>query len=118
MKSVRRKEYVFSQKEKFIIRSNLLAAVAIFPEAGEPDIYLIPASRWLTVDKVFVDRDYEGLASKPEFGLNLSPKNIPALAPFAMGAMVAELLTSPVGTAAVPSREVSSCRRGPNPSAG
>lgn len=102
VKSVRRKGYVFFQKEKFTIRPNLLVALVIFPTAGEPGIYLIPAARWLKPDGFFVDRDYEAAASKPEFGLNLSPKNIPALAGFEMGLMTRQLMTTSEGAAAIP----------------
>jgi hypothetical protein len=82
VKSLRGSGYVFFQKSKFRIRPNLLVALALFENGREPDLFLIPASRWLTPDSVFVDRQYEGLKSPPEYGINVSSRNAQALAEF------------------------------------
>ena len=81
VKSLRNKGYVFAQKSKFRIRPNLLMALVLFRDE-EPDLFLIPAARWLQPDSVFVDRDYEGLKSAPEYGLSLSVKRLDKLDPF------------------------------------
>jgi hypothetical protein len=47
-----------------------------------PKIYLIPSSVWSKPNNLFVSRDYEGKKSKPEWGLNLSKKNLPLLTQF------------------------------------
>jgi hypothetical protein len=82
VKSLRDSRYVFFPKSKFRIRPTLLVALAIFEDGHEPDLFLIPAARWEKPDRVFVDRDYEGLKSPPEYGINVSKKAITALGEF------------------------------------
>lgn len=79
VKSSRNLTYIFFPKDKFILRPNLLAAVALFEDNKPPDLYLIPSLVWRNPTPLFVDRGYEGKKSKPEFGLNLSRKNLPEL---------------------------------------
>ena len=102
VKSLRGKGYVFFQKEKFEIRPNLLAAVALFTDGHEPDLFLFPATRWETPDGVFVDRKYEGLKSRPEYGINISKKGMPALEAFRF----TESLVSIFGRDALPAEEL------------
>lgn len=82
VKSVRENGYVFFPKDKFNLRGNLLAAVVIFPEGEMPLIYLIPSLVWKTTDALLVSHDYEGKKSDPEWGLNISDKNMPLLERF------------------------------------
>jgi hypothetical protein len=82
IKSIRDTGYVYVQKDKFKIHSNLLLALAIFTDGHEPKLFLIPSTNWLKPDGVLVDRDYEGLKSAPEYGINLSGKGITALEKF------------------------------------
>ncbi len=79
VKSTRKMNYVFIRKDKLVLRENLLVAVALFENERLPNLYLIPATRWQQPDGLFVDRDYEGLKSKPEWGLNLSRRNLGSL---------------------------------------
>lgn len=80
VKSVRGYNYIFFRKDRFEIRENMLAAVAIFQNLKAPDLYLIPATVWRNPNALFVSRDYgEGKKSAPEWGINLSAKNIPLL---------------------------------------
>ena len=84
VKSVRGLNYIFFPKDKFAddksaLRDNLLAAVVVFGDGQPPDLYLIPSTAWRQTDGLLVERDYVGLKSKPEWGLNLSPRNIPLL---------------------------------------
>lgn len=76
VKSVRRLNYVFIRKDKLLMRENLLVAVVLFENGELPNLYLIPAMAWQQPDGLLVDRNYEGLKSKPEWGLNLSHKNL------------------------------------------
>jgi hypothetical protein len=94
VKSIRKTGYVFFPKAKFRIRANLLAAVVVFVDGREPDLFIIPATQWRTPNGVFVDRNYEGegLTSAPEYGLNLSKKGIKALEPFRFSAALDSLL--------------------------
>lgn len=82
VKSARKLNYVFMRKEVFRIRPNLLLALTLFEDGREPNQYLIPATRWAEPDRLFVDRDYEGSASRPEYGLKLSRRRLPELEAF------------------------------------
>ena len=79
VKAVRGMNYVFFRKDKFPLRDKLLAAVGLFEDGKLPNLYLIPATAWYSPDALFVDRGYEGLKSKPEWGLNMSRKNFALL---------------------------------------
>jgi hypothetical protein len=43
---------------------------------------MIPSFVWKEKNALFVSRDYEGLKSKPEWGLNISKKNMALLETF------------------------------------
>ncbi len=92
VKSLRSVGYLFMQKDKFNLRQNLYLALGLLFEGQPPDLYLIPSLVWARPDSIFVSRDYEGLASKPEWGLNLSNKNMPTLEPYRLEQTVNELV--------------------------
>ncbi len=90
VKSVRQKKvgkgytYVFLPKHTFDRgRTNLFAALVLLPELQPPVLHLVPANAWQQPDALFVDRPYgePGQTSKPEWGLNLSARNLPLLQP-------------------------------------
>ncbi len=91
VKAVRGMNYVFFRKDKFVVRDNLLAAVGIFEDGELPRLYLIRSMAWTHPDGLFVDRDYEGLKSRPEWGLNLSGRNMSLLEPHEFEAVVGQL---------------------------
>jgi hypothetical protein len=71
--------YVFMRKDKFSIeQSNLLLMLLIFEEGMFPKSYLIPSKEWAIQNDLFRYRQYEGLKSKPEYGLNISKKTCPS----------------------------------------
>lgn len=76
VKSVRNYNYIFLQKEKFVLRDNLIACIVLFVDNQEPSLYLIHSNCWLTPNQLLVSRDYEGKKSKPEWGINLSQRNL------------------------------------------
>lgn len=83
VKSVRQTNYVFMQKEKWNIEdANVYLVLLLFEDGKLPDAYLIPATAWKTPNALLCDKDYEGLKSKPEYGLNISRKNIQLLREF------------------------------------
>jgi hypothetical protein len=84
VKSSRNLNYIFFPKDKFDLRDNLLAAVVLFIDGEAPQLYLIPSTAWSEPNALLVSRDYEGKKSKPEWGLNLSQKNLPLLAKFSL----------------------------------
>jgi hypothetical protein len=91
VKSVRENGYVFFPKDKFKLRENLLATVVVFPKGEMPQIYLIPSLAWKTTDALLVSHDYKGKKSEPEWGLNISRKNMPLLERFAFQEKVKNL---------------------------
>jgi hypothetical protein len=70
------------QKEKFVLGEHLYLALGLLFDGQPPDLYLIPSVVWKQGNAIFVSRDYEGLKSKPEWGLNISKKNMPLLEPY------------------------------------
>jgi len=74
VKSLRGAEYVFIPESKFRLRPTFLVALALFEDGRQPDLFLIPATRWEKPGGVFVYRAYDGLKSPPEYGINVSKK--------------------------------------------
>jgi hypothetical protein len=77
--------YVFVEKERweFKLRENLFMALVLIENNAPPATYLIPSTAWLVPNLVFKDRDFgEGKKSKPEWGINLSKRNLPLLEQF------------------------------------
>ena len=91
VKSIREKGYVFMQKEKFDLSSDLYLALAILDEGEEPRLFLIPSIAWKQPNALLVDRDYIGKKSKPEWGLNLSKKNVVLLEEYEFFQMASQL---------------------------
>jgi hypothetical protein len=83
--------YIFFPKDKFVLRENLLAAITLFADGNEPALYLIPSTVWLQPNALFVSRDYKGKKSDPEWGLNLSKRNLTLLKEYTFGTMVRNL---------------------------
>jgi hypothetical protein len=95
VKSVRGLNYVFMLKDKFPLRPDRIAAVVILLEEKPPELYLIPAVAWKQPNALLVSRDYEGKQSEPEWGLNLSAKNLPLLAGYRFDGVVTSLMQGP-----------------------
>ena len=91
VKSIREKGYVFMKKEKFELSPELFLALAVLYEGEEPKLYLVPSGEWNKPNDLLVDRDYIGKKSKPEWGLNLSTKNMSMLEVYSFSTMVGKL---------------------------
>jgi hypothetical protein len=91
VKSVYKAKYIFFPKYKFELRDNLFAAVVIFVDLEAPKLYLIQATTWQNLNALVVSYDYEKRKSKPEWGLNLSPKNLYLLADYSFEKVAATL---------------------------
>ena len=91
VKSIRESGYVFMQKEKFHLASDLYLVLVILNEQHAPNIYVVPSKEWENPNSLLVDRDYEGKQSKPEYGLNLSKKNLPLLEKYEFSKMILTL---------------------------
>ena len=91
VKAVQQSNYVFMQKEKWNIEDpNTYLALLLFEDGKLPEAYLIPATSWQTPNALLRDKDYDGLKSKPEYGLNLSNKNRALLGEYGMEAGLRE----------------------------
>lgn len=91
VKSVRESGYIFFPKDKFNLRKNLLAAIAIFNEGKAPNLYLIPSLSWQQINACLVSHDYIGKKSDPEWGVNISKRNLPLLEKYAFENIVKSL---------------------------
>jgi len=91
VKSLRSLNYAFFAKSKFTPRVGLFAVVALFLSDAPPDLYLIPSAVWLQPNTLFVSRDYETGTSDPEWGINLSRKQLPLLAPYQFATIIRTL---------------------------
>ena len=82
--------YVFMREEYFDISDQSLYLFLLLLNDGEHPIeYLIPATTWDNdSSNTFVYHSYEGKKSKPEYGLNISAKNIPQLERFKLENMI------------------------------
>ncbi|WP_289600611.1 hypothetical protein [Allofournierella massiliensis] len=56
----------------------------LFSNGYLPDCYVIPSQTWTIPNALFVERNYDkpGQKSAPEWGINLSKKNLPLLEPY------------------------------------
>lgn len=88
VKSHRGLKYTFFPKHKFRLSPNLYAVIVLFFEGREPQLYLIPSKAWRHSNPLFKSRNYSGLKSDPEWGLELNKKNLPELERFAFHKMV------------------------------
>ena len=93
VKSLRSFGYVFMHKEKFEPSDSLYLALGLLFDGRPPNLYLIPSVIWKQENAICVGRDYEGLKSKPEWGLNLSKKNIPLLENYRFENVVETMVT-------------------------
>lgn len=93
VKSSRQNNYVFMEKKKWNIEDpDTYLALLIFENGKLPEVYLIPAIEWKTPNELLCDKDYQGLKSKPEYGLNLSKKNLPILRKFKIEDVIGSIL--------------------------
>ena len=84
--------YVYQTKEKFDVNNeNLFLALVVFQNGLAPQLFLINSQEWLTPNEVLRNREYIGLKSDPEWGINYSKKNLPVLQKFSFNAMIEKL---------------------------
>ena len=82
-------QYVFMRKEYFDIGDkNLFLFLLLLTDGEYPDVYLVPTSAWQQESKVFVYHAYEGKKSKPEYGVNISKKNMAELEKYKLASML------------------------------
>ncbi len=77
VKSVRGSGYVFMEKSKFSLHQHRFLAFGLLADGRRPDLFLIPSIEWKTETPLLRDREYgEGLKSPPEWGMNISKRNM------------------------------------------
>ena len=92
VKSLYKSRYSYFAKRAFDVeQANLLIAVVLFVDDHPPNLYLIHAMRWQTPNGLLVSRDYVDKKSEPEWGIQLSKKNMPLLYPYAFDLIVSSL---------------------------
>lgn len=84
VKAVRHLDYVYIRKDKMVLSPTRLVYLLLFSDGALPDCYVIPSQAWRHGNALFVERNYEkpGQKSAPEWGINLSKKNLPLLEPY------------------------------------
>ena len=84
VKAVRNLDYVYIRKDKMMLSPTRLVYLLLFSNGTLPDCYVIPSQTWNDPNELFVDRNYgkPGQKSAPEWGINLSKRNLPLLAPY------------------------------------
>lgn len=88
VKTVREGGYVFMRKDKFELNDDMFLALLILEEGVGPKLFIIPSKEWGKPSKLLADREYEGKKSEPEWGLNISKKNMALLAEYEFSKMV------------------------------
>lgn len=81
-------------KEHFNIEDeSLYLCLLIFEQESFPDMYLIPATAWRTESELLRYRPYDkpGQKSKPEYGINISKKNMHMLNEYKFTDMINKL---------------------------
>jgi hypothetical protein len=94
VKSVRGLKNVYLRKDKFPLHDGRHLTLVLLKEEQPPEVYLIPATIWQVPNSPFVDLPYEGLKSKPEYGLNLSAKNLPLIEQYRFEAVINSRFTA------------------------
>ena len=85
VKSIRNTGYIYMIQDKMELSDHRLVCVLRFEENHLPEVYVIPATEWKCPNALLVDRQYgkEGQSSKPEWGINISKKNLELLNQYA-----------------------------------
>ena len=75
--------YVFWTKRRLQPSAERFAALVLLDAGSAPELYLVPTTDWLDASHPLTDRDYEGLASEPEWGIAIGPASLGALRRYA-----------------------------------
>jgi hypothetical protein len=95
VKAIRKYNYVFMRKEHMDIESReRLNCILRFEDGTLPEVYIIPATAWKTPTALLCGRDYEGGKSVPEWGINVSRRNMPLLRAFEASSQLAAICQS------------------------
>jgi hypothetical protein len=84
VRTLRSLTYTYVEKHRFDLRADRCVALVLLLAQREPLAFLIPAQAWRSPDAVLVSRDYEHAASRPEWGINVSRRNLALLERYAL----------------------------------
>jgi hypothetical protein len=70
--------YAFWTKRRLQPAPHRFAVVVLF-DTEEAQLYLIPSTEWDDASAPLTDRDYEGRASEPEYGIDLGDSSLASL---------------------------------------
>jgi hypothetical protein len=84
VRTLRSLTYTYVEKHRFDLRTDRRVALVLLLDGREPLVFLIPAQAWRTPDPALVSRDYEQAASLPEWGINVSQRNLALLERYAL----------------------------------
>ena len=85
VKSIRDCGYIFIEKSKMPeLSEERLVCVLRFVNGKLPYVFVIPSSEWKNPNTLLKDKNYDkpGQKSKPEWGINISEKNLDLLAEY------------------------------------
>src|SRR5262245_28440574 len=91
VRTLRKPVYAFWEKRRFELASTRFAALVLLIDGQPPAAFLVPSLAWRSPNRLVVSRDYYGLASEPEWGLNLSGRSMPLLDEYAITRVVRSL---------------------------
>lgn len=94
VKSILRTDYVYMTKRQWDITDNsLFLFLMIFEQNQQPQPFIIPATAWQKPNDLMKVRDYDGLKSEPEYGMNLSQKNRYLLEQYRLDIVIKKLIS-------------------------
>ncbi|WP_156028312.1 hypothetical protein [Candidatus Solirubrobacter pratensis] len=75
--------YAFWTKRRLQPAGHRFVALVLLAEEPEPRLYLVPSDEWLDASPPLTDRDYEGKASEPEYGIEIGRSSLTSLRRYA-----------------------------------
>lgn len=83
--------YAFIPKDRFDVNDKSLFMVLVMFYKDYASIFIIPAQDWLNENRLLRNREYKGKKSKPEWGLNVSEKNMDLLDDYKLQNMLCKI---------------------------
>ena len=81
------------------LKDDIFVAIVWWNNEKPESIYLIPTTEWNNKNSnIFVEKNYNGLKSKPEWGINLSDNKKEQLDPYEISAVIGNLLNDESNT--------------------
>jgi len=86
-----RGNYTFFTKRSLELADDRLVVLVLLEDGRPARAYVIPSTAWRSPSSLLVDRDYEGLKSEPEWGIQLSGRSMALLDDFDFGSRARDL---------------------------